>query len=197
MSVSQPYEERELLTRITAGDKDAFKELYRHYLNDAYSLALTFLHIPQAAEDVVQELFIRLWLRKEQLSSIENFRGYLMVSLRNMLINELEKIKGRAAHEQQGHLLVYSPSTPGDEAEAANLRALVTKALAQLSSQQQAVYRLSREQGMDIARIAEELQLAPKTISNILSQVLRHLRSYLHEYGYLVGWVTVSHLVLR
>jgi len=186
LSVSPPYEEKELLIRIAAGDKNAFREVYRHYLNDTYSLALTFLHAPQAAEDIAQELFIKLWLKKEQLPSIENFRAYLLVSLRNMLINELEKMKNRAAHEQQSRLLVYSPATPEDEAEAANLRLLVQQALSRLSPQQQTVYRLSREQGMDISGISRELQLAPKTVSNILSQVLRHLRSFLHEYGYLL-----------
>ena len=196
LSTTPPYDEKELLTRVAAGDRHAFKELYRYHLNDAYSLALTFLHIPQAAEDIVQELFIKLWLRRDELPSIERFRPYLMVSLRNMLINELEKIKGRTRHEQQSHRLVYSPATPEDEAEASNLRSLVAKALAQLSPQQQTIYRLSREQGWDLARIARELQLTPKTISNILSQVLRHLRSYLHEYGYLLGLMTTTHFIL-
>lgn len=196
MTLNPSYEEKELLGRIAAGDKNAFKELYRYYLNDAYSLALTFLHVPQAAEDIVQELFIKLWLKKEQLPSIEHFKAYLLVSLRNMLINELGKMKNRSAYEQQSHLLIYSPPTPEDEAEAANLRSLVAQALGQLSPQQQTIYRLSREQGMDISGISQELQLAPKTISNILSRVLSHLRSYLHEYGYLVGWITLIHYPL-
>jgi RNA polymerase sigma-70 factor (ECF subfamily) len=196
LPVRQPYEEKELLTRIAAGDKHAFKELYRYYLNDAYSLALTFLHVPQAAEDIVQELFIKLWLKKEQLPEIEQFKAYLMVSLRNMLINELDKMKTRTTHERQSRRLIYSPVTPEDEAEATNLRSLVAKALEQLSPQQRTVYRLSREQGMDISGISRELQLAPKTVSNILSQVLRHLRSYLHEYGYIIGWVTLAHIGL-
>jgi RNA polymerase sigma-70 factor (ECF subfamily) len=105
-------------------------------------------------------------------------------------------MKTRAAHERQSRRLIYSPATPEDEAEATNLRSLVAKALDQLSLQQQTVYRLSREQGMDISGISRELQLAPKTVSNILSQVLRHLRSYLHEYGYIVGWVTLTHIGL-
>lgn len=188
MSISRPYDEHELLSRIAEGDRAAFQQLYRYYLNDTYSLALAFLHSPQAAEDIVQELFIKLWLKKEQLPSIDNFKAYIMVSLRNMLINELEKLKTRTTHEQQSHLLIYTPATPEDETAAANLRSLIARALAQLSPQQQTIYRLSREQGMDITGIAKELDLAPKTISNILSLVLRHLRSYLHEYGYLIGW---------
>ncbi|PUZ24370.1 RNA polymerase sigma-70 factor, ECF subfamily [Chitinophaga costaii] len=182
---SNNTDEKSLLLQIAAGDATAFKVLYRRYLPDAYSLAISFLHMPQAAEDLVQDLFIKLWLKREEMAGIERFRPYMMVSLRNMLINELDKMKNRLRHEQLGSHLLFPPATPYEETTASELQAKIQEALQALNPQQQLIYRLSREQGKDIASIAQELNVAPKTVSNTISIVLHHLRSYLHEYGYI------------
>ena len=84
-------DERALLLRIAGGDKVAFKRMYDHYWDDLYALALPFLKSTEAAQDTVQEVFLKVWVRRASLPAIEDFHAYIFVMLRNEMIGALRK----------------------------------------------------------------------------------------------------------
>lgn len=194
MTASSSYHEKEIIRLITLGDEQAFEALYRHYRNRTYTLALTYMNDPALAEDVLQEFFLKLWQVRQTLEKIDRFEHYLFTALRNRLISELrkkdrqQKIKSYLSREN-----AWQP-TAEQMTESRELHNAIRGALQQLPEKQQTIYRLSREEGLNHEEIAAQLQLSPRTISNLLSLTLNHLRTALRAQGYLPGTVVAATL---
>lgn len=192
MSASSSYHEKEIIRLITRGNEQAFEALYRHYRNRTYSLALTYMNDPAQAEDVLQEFFLKLWKIRLTLEKIDRFDLYLFTALRNQLISELrkkgrqEKIKAYLARENAWQ------ATAEQMTESRELQNAIRAALQQLPQKQQAIYRMSREEGLNHKEIAVQLQMSPRTISNLLSLTLNHLRTTLQAQGFLPGAIVAA-----
>lgn len=192
------YNERELLLQIAEGNQDAFERLYRHYRNKAYTIALTYLTVPEEAEDVLQECFLKLWYNRQRLTEIEEFDKYLFIVLRNMLISALRKTATQQKIIQQvKQTIVLQPGKlSGIElAESARLQETIREVIAKLPAKQQDIYKMSREEGMSHAEIAKALQISDRTVSNLLSIILNQLRSALRAQGYLPETILAALIV--
>lgn len=189
---NHPDNEKEWLYLIASGDEHAFEQLYRHYRNKAYSVALTYMSSPALAEDVLQDLFLKLWQKRETLLEIEHFDQYLFIVLRNMLISALRKSDRQEKIIEHIRQAAVLQPTPGQLAEAGDLQQTVTHALGQLPEKQRQIYRMSREEGLSHEEIGAIMELSPRTVSNIITLVLNHLRSALKESGYLAETVTAA-----
>lgn len=180
------HTEKELISLIATGDEYAFRELHSLYWNEVYSLAIAFTKSPQAAEDIVQEVFLKLWVKRHALDHIANFRAYFMIMVRNELISALRKIK-----KQEKDLQVFiKTAVPADihphHGDISAASELVKETLQQLPIRQQQIFRMSREDGMDHNAIADQLNLSKKTVSNTITIVLAHIRKQLHKYDLLI-----------
>ena len=174
------------MLRIADGDEEAFRILHHQYWNEAYSLALAFLKSPQIAEDVVQNVFIKLWLKRASLPAIEKFRSFFLVMVRNEIISLMRKIK-----KQERDFITFSRLIPVAESHDHRIilgetEMFVKEALAQLTEQQQHIFKLSREEGLNHVEIASLLGLSRKTVSNTITIVLAHIRRYLFRQGVLL-----------
>lgn len=192
------YNERELLLQIAEGNQDAFERLYRHYRNKAYTIALTYLTVPEEAEDVLQECFLKLWYNRQRLTEIEEFDKYLFIVLRNMLISALRKTATQQKIIQQvKQTTVLQPGKLSgiEQAESARLQETIREVIAKLPAKQQDIYKMSREEGMSHAEIAKALQISDRTVSNLLSIILNQLRSALRAQGYLPETILAALIV--
>jgi RNA polymerase sigma-70 factor (family 1) len=194
LSASSSYHEKEIIRLIIQGDESAFEALYRHYRHRTYTLALTYMNDPAQAEDVLQEFFLKIWKVRLTLEKIDRFDLYLFTALRNQLISELrkkdrqQKIKAYLSREN-----AWQP-TAEQMTESRELHSAIREALQQLPEKQQTIYRMSREEGLNHEEIASRLQLSPRTISNLLSLTLNHLRTSLRAQGYLPGTIVAATL---
>ena len=192
------YNERELLLQIAEGNQDAFERLYRHYRNKAYTIALTYLTVPEEAEDVLQECFLKLWYNRQRLTEIEEFDKYLFIVLRNMLISALRKTETQQKiikQVQQTTELRPGKLSGIELAESARLQEAIRGVIAKLPAKQQYIYKMSREEGMSHAEIAQVLQICDRTVSNLLSIILNQLRSALRARGYLPETILAALIV--
>lgn len=178
---------KELLRRIAGGDEEAFAALHQYYWNEIYSLALAFLKSPDAVEDVLQEVFVKLWLKRTSLTAIQDFTPYLMVMVRNEIISEMRRNTVRQQRMEQyladSGALVQVPRMPTGETAI-----LISTALARLPAKQQQIFILSREEGLSHEIIAQKTGVSKKTVSNTITIVLNHLRTFLRHQGHL-SWI--------
>jgi RNA polymerase sigma-70 factor (ECF subfamily) len=134
------------------------------------------------AEDAVQEIFIKIWVNKEKLSEIENFRAYLHILVRNHALNSLRKL---ANEEQFIRKLMasenHSDIETSDQAIYNELKKHLNEAVVTLSPQQKKAYNLSRIEGLKYEEIAEQMEISRETVKKHISEALRIIRKHLSE----------------
>ncbi len=173
MLVLPLYKERELLCRVANGEEAAFGFLFRayHHRLGAYLLRLT--ESKPATEEIVQDVFLKIWLRRESLREVESFDAYLFTAARNHAFNHLRKMARERSHMAQ---LTYRPETQQEEDPLGEMLDAVVE---RLPPQQKNVYVLHRQQGLSHAEIAKRLHLSVQTVRKHMSLALRSIRGRL------------------
>ncbi len=184
MSSFQRYTEKELLARVAEGNEEAYKQVFDHYWNKIYQVALSFLKVSDQAEDAVQQVFIKLWEKRNKLPDVENFDAWLFIIARNTIINILEQtVAARKKAGQAGDVIAGNYLTPSGILEYKQVSAIIQDAVKRLPPQQALVFRLSREHGLTYTQIAERLQIAPATVKSHIIRALNSIREYVSRHG--------------
>jgi RNA polymerase sigma-70 factor (ECF subfamily) len=192
LSPSPPYDEKELLLRVAGGDAKAFTALYDQYWNRIYSLARVYFKSAQAAEDLVQEVFLKVWTIRRTLPEVRSFRPFLLVMARNMLISHLRKAVFHVGLEEEYDALPEEDFLqPDKQLTLKEYRELLQEAVSALPPQQQQAYRLSRDSGRNYEEIAKEMQLSPLTVRTHISKALAFIRQYLLDRAVHVALILV------
>lgn len=179
MPNNQPYDEQELLLLIAQSDESAFHTIYQRYFAKVYAMSLHYLPDVFKAQDMVQEVFGRVWQKRNDLPAVRHFEAWIITITRNRLINELRKTY------PPGWLPETNESTdPYKITTYRELEKLLKEAIGKLSARQQEVYRLSRMEGFSHKEIAEKLGISIDVSREHLSKALRNIRTFLlKEYG--------------
>jgi len=185
MSSTFQHTDRDLLRFIARGCEQSFRKLYDQYAGKIYTMAMSYLKSPVAAQDTVQEVFIKIWEKRDDLSRIDNFPAYLHAVTRNLLINQLQKKIPFVSHDELiQQAIPEDRHLPHQQLDYRELVALISQAVEQLPPRQQQVYRLSREQGLNHQQIAKELSLSYDTVREHMSKALKNIRASLEkQYG--------------
>ncbi|MEP7257825.1 MAG: RNA polymerase sigma-70 factor [Flavitalea sp.] len=174
------HNEKMLLASVAGGDEEAFRVLYDHYGKKALTIARKMLHAEAEAMDVLQEVFIKIWINRGKLSQVDNFSAYFNAITRNYLFNVLRK----KLNEQSvlTELTSNSHSAGADKHDPVTIRQLrdvLNNAIHKLPPRQQTVFELSRLEGLKQEDIAARLQISRETVKRHLAEAVRNLRSML------------------
>ena len=190
MPVNQPYDEQQLLVQIAQSNEKAFHTLYQQYFAKVYAMALHYMPDAFSAQDMVQEVFGRVWQHRNELPNIRHFESWIITITRNLLINELRKLYPPGWQPQD-----TENADPQKTLEYRELENLLKQAIGKLSARQQEVYRLSRIEGFSHKEIAGQLGISIDVSREHLSKALRNIRTFLlEEYG-LAGMVAILTLL--
>lgn len=185
MTSGFPHIDQNLLRLIAEGCEQSFRKLYDMYAGKVYTMAIGYLKSPMEVQDVVQEIFVKIWEKRDSLTEIDNFPAYLHVITRNLLINKLQKkIPVFSQDELALQLIPEDRHLPHQQLDYRELTVLISRAIAQLPPRQQQVYSLSREKGLNHQQIAKELGLSYDTVREHMSKALKNIRASLEkQYG--------------
>lgn len=183
MSANQPYDEKALLTRCVAGDEAAFKVLFLHYWDRIHASILHICKQPEMAEDLAQEVFIRVWQNRHKLQELERFDAFLYRVARNLVLDEFRKkvLPGLA----NDYLEVYVEATDADVAaqlEEKELNHILLQSVNELPTQMRRVFTLHRFEGLTHQQIAEELKISRVSSQTYMARAIVQLRKILAEY---------------
>jgi len=172
-----------LFISISNGDEQAFGKLFFAYKDMVYSIALVFTENKADAEEIVQEVFSRVWKHREKLPEINEFTAWIKTVTRNRCLSDLKKKAVEMQRKKEiSYYLSLETENTGQGVEAKELQALIHEAMAQLSTQQRKIFELSRLQGMDRNTIARMLDISPATVSVHLTIALRTVRNFLRQH---------------
>jgi RNA polymerase sigma-70 factor (family 1) len=177
------YSESTIINLIKEGNGQAFEKIFREYFKSLHAYAYTFMKDDEQAEEIVQNVFCRIWEKRDQLNPDGSLKAYLYRSVHNESLNYLKHQKTRAVFQVH-----YSNSEEqgGNEASEkiliAELDVHIQKALSELPLQCRTIFQLSRFENLKYKQIAAHLNLSVKTVENQMGKALKVLRLKLAEF---------------
>ena len=167
------------LHRLRQGDPEAFAALFRTWYGPLVGTAERMLRDRAVAEEIVQDVMLELWRRRESLAPDSSPQAYLFQATRNRALNHLRHLK----IEQRSEPEVRAESSPSPHADSAvieeELDVAVRRAVQSLPDRCRQVFELSRVHGLKYAEIARELGISVKTVEAQMGKALRTLRDRL------------------
>lgn len=195
MAIQPLFNDDELLAGVSKGDQQAFRLLYECYADPVYIQALRLLRSEDLAQELMQEVFLKLWRMGENITEIQNLEVYLKKMTRNRSLNELRRIL-RENKTSQGYLEDYMESH-NDTEEAIILKEtkqVLQTAIALLPAQQREVYQLCYQEGLKYKEAAERLNLPHSTVQSHMKRALQFLRAYLKDHPDLAAIIVLLKL---
>ena len=175
--------EKLLFAQVAAGNEQAFTTLFNTFLPKLYPFIIRFSKSELATKEIVQETFLRVWLNRDKLESIDNPGGWLF----KVAMNECYSYMRRKLQHDSFFTTITEDTdltaTIYEWVDTRELNRLVQEAVNQLPAQRKKIYQLSRTQGKSIPEIAEILAISPNTVKNALVTSLKFIREYLVQYG--------------
>lgn len=186
MAVQPLPNESGILAQIAAGDKRAFTQLFKHYNRLVYSFSKRITESDDIALEVVQDIFIKLWLNRENLATVNNFAAYLNRVVRNHSLNVVRQQLQHARMAAQ----ISSVYTDWDNSTAMQIdlneaKRILNQAIDGLSPQQRMVYELCHQQGLKYAEAAERMNISPQTVNSYMKDALKKIRLHFRKHAML------------
>lgn len=177
-----PIEEKEWLRQLKNGDEHAFTEIYNRYWQPLFFVASHKVGNLAEAEEVVQDIFLDLWHRREELTVTSSLSAYLSTCVKYKVLNILAKrqLSLRYMKYASGAINQEDHSTE-DWLQFEQLKEQLADATAKLPEKCRIVFQLSRTNGFSQKQIATQLGISEKTVESHLSRALRALRNSLGQ----------------
>lgn len=170
---------KETIDNLANGDHKAFHQVFKVAYPKVYAFAIGFIKDKNQADDITQNVFINLWTHRETLPHIQNLDSYLYKVTKNMVLNFIASQKAFTIDITAARDIKTNETTALEQLEAQDLQLLTDMIVENMPPQRQAVYRLSRIQGLSNDEIAEKLGLQKKTVENHLNLALGDIRKML------------------
>ena len=172
------YTEVELLTQVAAGNESAFARLFHEYHQELGDYVFRLTKSLPLTEEIIQDVFIKIWSQKEQLNKIGHFRAYLFTMSRNYTLNVMRNEARKALLHQEWitNFSEYAESETVYDQEKYFL--LIDQAVASLPPQQQKAWLMSRQEGLKHEEIALRLQLSKETVKRHITLAMASISNY-------------------
>lgn len=174
---------RQWISAISRGDESAFKEFFNYYHPRLYGYALTMIQSHNPSEEVVSDVFMKVWTGRKRLSAIENVNHYMFRAVKNQALNYLEKRKletvdlDKVQDNKIGDFIQPDLSVLNRE-----LADQIQSAIESLPPRSKLIFGLIRIDGMKYKEVAEHLDLSVKTVENQMTIAIKKLREELSPY---------------
>ena len=174
------YSELKLLNQIVDGNASAFRVLYERYQGKVFLFALRLTKSKSEAEEIVQEVFVKLWERRSGINIEKNFNAYILTITRNLVIDILKKAaRDKTVQEKIYENMLKMQSASVDLLIHKETERLHRLAIENLSPKRKVVYMLSREEELTYEEIAKKLNVSRNTVRNQMSESLKSIREFL------------------
>lgn len=164
------------------GDRKIFDRIFRMYYSPLCTYSLRYVPDSDTAEEIVQDMFFKLWMKRDELLIHTSFQSYLYQAVRNYSLNYISQQKLQEKHRQYIGFQVKDHHDHFDDLEQTDLDLMIKEAVLKLPDKRREVFELSRYEGLKNAQIAEKLNISVKTVEAQMTKAFEHLRKLLKDY---------------
>lgn len=190
---SEPLQDIELLLKLKDGDPSAFAEIYNQYRSKILVYAVALCKSMDLAEEIVQEVFIKIWQKKSQINPDMHFGAYIKKITLNHVLNHLKKVSREKLLQKEllGYIEVLRNSTEENLLEKELLKTY-DEAINNLPPQKKLIYYMSRTEDLSHDEIAEKLSISKNTVKNHMVEATRFIRNYVSKNDSVVCFLIVA-----
>ena len=169
---------------IADGDEQALKKLYEYYANKLFHFAFMIIHSKELAEEIVEDVFIKIWNKRTTIAGVDNFNMYLYVATKNISCNYLRKHNKRKILDLNEISLPYYhvATTPEDLMITSETISKINQVINDLPPKCRIIFKLVKEDGLKHREVAELLDISVKTVENQISIALKKIHTAITVY---------------
>ncbi len=180
------FNQDRILEELAKSNKQALEELFNYYYPRLYNFSKSFLKLEDGIDDVLQEVFLKIWHNRAEIKRSESFNSYIFTITRNLLLNELrsrlnnQKLRDRILEASVAEEFLSMGNVEYDE-----LKEKVEEIINELPQKQREIFRMSRIEGLSHKEIAEKKSISTKTVEYHIGQSISMIKSRLETLGFL------------
>jgi len=173
-----------VLSELSKDNDSSLEELFNYYYPRLYNFSKSFLKIEDGIDDILQEVFVKIWQNRKIIKTSITFNSYIFTITRNLLLNELRsRLNQKNLDENFRKLSIASEFSLSEQIEYQDLKEKVTHIVEELPQRQKEIFVLSRNEGLSHKEIAEKLKISTKTVEYHITQSVKFLKSELKVIG--------------
>lgn len=172
-------DDKALVVRLKDGDKRAFKELYERHYPLFISFARRLLKDESTAEDLIQNVFMKIWVGRANLNENKSFKNYLLVSIRNEVYQYFRyafRLEDSEKYSEKFLEVIDNSMNIETEMSAKELEKNVTKIIADMPQRRREIFNMSRHEKLSNKDIAQRLGLSVRTVEKHIENALADIR---------------------
>ena len=187
MPETKNHSEQLLVSELKNGNEKAFRQLFDLYYQDIYGYSISLLKSKETAEENVQDVFMKVWLHRENLNPDQSFKAYIFTIARNQAFNTLNKAANDLALKEAVFYESQKSHEYGDYSiREADCKKLRKQAMKQLPPKRKQIFKMSRKKGMSYEEISQELGISINTVRNQMSKALESMRVFFHVHDEII-----------
>jgi RNA polymerase sigma-70 factor (ECF subfamily) len=172
----------DLIKRLKASDHDAFKTVFNNWQGTIFNFLLFKTKDAARAEDLLQEVFLKLWNARSRLNENQSLKNYLYTIADNLVLNEIRHDKVVARHQASAEGTFFTNTeNPQFILEEKEWKDKLESAIASLPEKPRIVFLMSRIEDLSYQEIADRLSISIKTVETHMVKALKHLRENLSK----------------
>jgi RNA polymerase sigma-70 factor, ECF subfamily len=175
-----------IIQQLFNDDKTALEELFNYFYPRLYNFSRAFLKLEEGIDDILQEVFLKIWVNRRNIRSADTFNSYIFTITRNLLLNELRsRLNEQKTRDKIFKLSVAEEFLLSEQIEYQEMKEKVDQMVATLPERQREVFLLSRKEGLSYKEIATKLNIAEKTVEYHISQAIGVIKKKMRDLGLL------------
>lgn len=180
----------DVLAALKEGDKQVFEQVFREHYRVLVGYGMKMLKEQEGAEEIVQDIFCKLWESREKLEIKTSLKSYLFRAVHNRCLNQIKHIDIRENYKENNQARINDEEQHFSERyDKFELQQQIDNAINTLPTERQRIFRMSRFDGMKYQQIADELGISIKTVEAQMGKALKTLREELKDYLPMLFWM--------
>ncbi len=189
------HNEEKLLLQIAEGDDKAFAKLFYAYHHKLTAFVFGWTKSEMATEEIVQEVFLKIWTNRQALTTVKNFNNYLYILSRNYTFNSLRKLAHDRQKFKEWARRIEEEMDISPDVLKEDYTPLIEEAIAQLPQQQQKVFILKRYQHLKYEQIGKEMGISPETARKHMALATKNVTEYVQKNLRVIAIIFAASLV--
>ncbi len=186
MTINEHSSDYQLMESLRNGDLEAFDLVYKKYGDRLFGFALSYLKSKEETEELVQEVFLKIWENRKNLKKESSLKSYLFTIAYHNMCRLLRNRKIHEKYREKIGVTKVRSINPEEQYEYQTALEQVDLLIEKLPENQRVIFRKSRMEGKSTKEIAVEMNLSPRTVDNQISLALKYLRKQIAAYNFAI-----------